>query len=426
MAVTVIVGTQWGDEGKGKVTDIFSAESDIIVRFQGGNNAGHTIIAKGEVFKLHLIPSGIVHNKAVVLGNGMVVDPDFLLQEIKDLKKRNLVDTGNIFISDRANLIMPYHRKMDGVLEENKRGKKIGTTKKGIGPAYADKVSRTGVRFNDLLDENRLRSRLEEVVPPVNANLSMLGLEEESVDGLFDSLKVKAGLLKDRIIDTSVFINDAIKNGESVLMEGAQGTFLDVDHGTYPFVTSSNTVAGAACAGAGIGPTSINKIVGIVKAYTTRVGEGPFPTELLDEVGEGLRERGGEWGTTTNRPRRCGWLDMVMLRTAARLNGVTHIAVTKLDVLNGLDEIKVATDYVTDAGKVYHFPTNIGVLSQCRPEYRSFPGWGEISDEEALVEGGYDGLPKEMKDYLEFIAKDMEATLGIVSLGPQREMTIRI
>jgi adenylosuccinate synthase len=427
LAVTIIVGTQWGDEGKGKVTDIFSAESDIIVRFQGGNNAGHTIIAEGEEFKLHLIPSGIVHNKTVILGNGMVVDPDVLLQEIDDLKARNRTDTENIFISDRANLIMPYHKKMDGVLEERKKGKKIGTTKKGIGPAYSDKVSRTGVRFNDLLDEGRLRSRLEEVVPQINIGLAMFGEEEETVDELFATLSKKAGLLKNRIIDSSVFINDAIKDGKSVLMEGAQGTFLDIDHGTYPFVTSSNTVAGAACAGSGIGPTRIDKIMGIVKAYTTRVGEGPFPTELLDEIGTLLRDKGGEYGTTTNRPRRCGWLDMVMLRTAARLNGITHIAVTKLDVLNGMDEIRVATGYRTEDGLLSDFPTDLGTLTNCQPEYRSFPGWSDYTQEEiaTMVAQGYDALPSEMRTYLEYIANEMEAGLEIISLGPQREMTIR-
>jgi len=428
LVVTVIVGTQWGDEGKGKITDIYSAESDLIVRFQGGNNAGHTIVAKGEVFKLHLIPSGIVHGERMaIMGNGMVVDMEVLNSEINDLEGRGFT-TKNLRISDRASIILPYHKVLDGLGEQLRKGKPIGTTKRGIGPAYGDKIARSGIRFHDLLDPEALREKLVHNCEMKNRMVSAMGGEDKfDADEMFTYATEQAKPLLQRITDTSKLINESIDQGKSVLMEGAQGTFLDIDHGTYPFVTSSNTLAGAACSAAGIGPGRLNKVMGIVKAYTTRVGEGPFPTELFDETGERLRDKGGEFGTTTDRPRRCGWLDMVLLRTAARLNGITHISVTKVDVLNGFDEIKVATAYNVNGETITDFPADLKKLDGCQLEFRTFPGWGEHTEEElsAFVEAGYDSLPHNMKDYLEYIASEMGAVLEIVSLGPQREMTIR-
>lgn len=427
MSVTVLVGTQWGDEGKGKITDIYAAKSDLIVRFQGGNNAGHTIIVGDEEYKLNLVPSGIVQGgKTVVLGNGMVVDVEVLNSEIEGLRGRG-IDVGGLHISDKAHMIMPYHKVLDGLMESKRKGKKIGTTGRGIGPCYTDKISRIGIRFGDLKNRGLLKERLEQACEIKNLQIRSLGGEQVFEPGeLMQELLERAAPIMDLITDTSLLINDAIDQGKEVFLEGAQGTFLDIDHGTYPFVTSSNTVSGGACAGAGIGPKSIDRVFGIVKAYTTRVGEGPFPAELLNEIGDGIQQKGKEIGTTTSRPRRCGWLDLVMLRTSSRLNGITHIAVTKIDVLGGLDELQVVTGYEYNGEVLKYFPSDVDVVSKCVPVLRSFPGWPDMTDEEVdrAVEQGYDSLPQSMKEYLDFLVSEMNVELGIVSLGPKRSQTI--
>jgi len=427
MPATVIVGTQWGDEGKGKVTDFYASKADYVVRFQGGNNAGHTIMAGGEVFKLHLIPSGIVQkNKTVVIGNGVVVDIDVLLNEMAELEQRGF-STKNLLISDKANIIMPYHKVIDSLMESGEGTIKIGTTGRGIGPCYSDKISRLGVRFQDLNHPEFLSKRLAYICRLKNRLIESLGGKER-----FDPMSMADELLKrskplvGRITDTPLLLNQALDQGKNVLLEGAQGTYLDIDHGTYPFVTSSNTTAGGACTGAGVAPNRIDSIVGIVKAYTTRVGEGPFPTELTDEVGRRIQDTGKEFGTTTNRPRRCGWLDMLVLRNASRLSGIRSIAITKIDVLSGLPEIKVAVAYKRQGKSIEEFPSDIHLLSECTPVYRSIPGWPEHTKDQIvdMVRVGYDGLPKQMKEYIKFIAEGMKVKVDLVSLGPEREMTI--
>jgi adenylosuccinate synthase len=325
MTVTVVVGTQWGDEGKGKVIDYFADNADYIARFQGGNNAGHTIQVGNEVFKFHLLPSGIIRSdKTVIIGNGLVIDPDILLNEIEELKKRN-VPTAKILISDRANVIMPYHKLLDKAEENSKGSSKIGTTGRGIGPAYTDKISRQGIRIGDIIDDNTLKSKLEDIIPIKQRLLKSLGDKNIlSVTEIFKQYLQFGIKMKNYIKDTSLVLNNAISENNNILFEGAQGAQLDVDHGTYPFVTSSNTIAGNACVGSGIGPTMIDQVIGVVKAYTTRVGKGPFPTEQDNKMGELIRDKGKEFGTTTGRPRRCGWLDMVIVKTACRLNGLTR------------------------------------------------------------------------------------------------------
>jgi adenylosuccinate synthase len=337
MNATVIVGTQWGDEGKGKIIDFYAEKMDYIVRFQGGNNAGHTIQVRDQVFKFHLLPSGIIRpDKTVLIGNGLVIDPQILISELNELKTRG-IQTAKLMISDRANVIMPYHKLLDHA-EENALGSgKIGTTGRGIGPAYTDKISRHGIRIGDLVDDEVLKTKLQNVVPIKQKLLTTLGASDQLVaDNIFDQYREFGRTLKPYIVDSSVVLNDALEGNAEILFEGAQGTELDVDHGTYPFVTSSNTVAANACIGSGIGPTHINRVIGVVKAYTTRVGSGPFPTEQDNEIGEHIRQKGKEFGTTTSRPRRCGWLDMVIVRHSCRLNGLTALAVTRLDVLDGI------------------------------------------------------------------------------------------
>ncbi len=370
MSCIVVVGMQFGDEGKGKIIDFLAKDADIVARFQGGANAGHTVIVGGKTFKLHQIPSGIISGKEVMLGNGMVIDPEALIQEINFLKQVGL-DVSKIVISERAHVVTNAHKELDG------KDSKIGTTKKGIGPAYTDKVSRKGLRM-----------------------LDVIGNYPE---------------IKKYLADVSYKINDAIIQGKNILLEGAQGTLLDVDHGTYPFVTSSNTVAGGACVGVGISPNKISKIIGVIKAYTTRVGGGPFPTELTDELGEKIRENGKEFGTTTGRPRRCGWLDLVMLKYAKMLNGVDEIMITKLDVLNGLDEIKVCIAYEIGGKEVFELPADTKKLEIAKPIYKTFKGWKNIEGKT---------LPTEARDYLSFISKELETPITLVSIGPDRENTI--
>ena len=402
MSTVAVIGTQWGDEGKGKITDYFAETADVIARFQGGNNAGHTIVVKDEVYKFHLLPSGIVRpEKTVVIGNGVVIDPKVLLDELGDIKSRGIAVT-NLKISDRANVIMPYHKLLDGAQEQAKsEGDKIGTTKRGIGPTYSDKISRYGIRMGDLTDEVLLRKKLSQIVPLRQKMMSVYGSDSEiELESIYKTYLEYGKKLSQYITDTSVFLNTAMDKGMNVLLEGAQGTMLDVDFGTYPFTTSSHTVSGGACIGLGIGPKRIDRVVGVVKAYTTRVGEGPLPTELKNEIGEHLMQKGAEFGTTTGRPRRCGWLDLVVVRHSIRLNFLDALVITKIDVLSGLSEIKVCKGYDLEGETLEHFPMNLDILAKCKPVYDVFPGWEDFSKEEGLqmAKEGYDSLPAEMKD----------------------------
>ncbi|KYK32588.1 MAG: adenylosuccinate synthetase [Theionarchaea archaeon DG-70-1] len=419
--VSVIIGSQWGDEGKGKVTDYYSEKADYIVRFQGGNNAGHTVIVGDETFKFRLIPSGAVSGKHVVIGNGTVVDPEILLEEISELEQKGI--PVNLHLSERAHVIMPYHKLQDA-LEEKLKGKlKAGTTKRGIGPCYQDKVGRFGIRFVDLMDKQVFREKLELFITMkqklFNAHNEPFDLE---VNEVFDVYNGYAEKLEKYIADTSLLVNTAVIQGKNILMEGAQGTHLGIDHGIYPYGTSSNCVAGAACTGAGIPPVYIKKVLGIVKAYTTRVGTGPVPTELVDETGAYLQKKGGEYGTVTGRPRRCGWLDLVLLRYSHRVNGFTGIALTKLDVLNGLDTVKICTHYQYNGEKVYDFPASMKKLEKCRPVYKEFPGWD--FDPEDIVKKGYNVLPAAARDYIQFVSDHLAVPVYMVSVGPARHQTL--
>ncbi|MBA3044444.1 adenylosuccinate synthase, partial [archaeon] len=419
MSGTMILGSQWGDEGKGKITDYFSERSDVIVRFQGGANAGHTIVVKDETFKFHLLPSGILHpEKKSVIGNGVVVDPNILIEEIEAVEKKGILP--NLFISKRANVIMTYHKIMDSA-EEKLRGKKIGTTKRGIGPCYSDKISRYGIRMMDIVDEEILKDKLNNVIPLKQKIFQAFG--EKTTLSKDEILKEYLGYgkkLRKYIADTSVIINNAFDDKKNVLLEGAQGTQLDIDHGTYPYTTSSSTVAGGGCTGAGISPLKIKKIIGVVKAYTTRVGEGPLPTELKDETGQHIRDRGGEYGTTTGRPRRCGWLDMVVVNYACRINGFTSLAVTKIDVLSGLEKLKICKAYKYDDKIINDFPAEPNVLKKCTPIYDEIDGWEDIKDWKEIIKNGYNALPENMKKYLEYISSSSKVPIGIVSVGPGR------
>jgi adenylosuccinate synthase len=428
MSCTIIIGTQWGDEGKGKITDFYAEDAHVIARFQGGNNAGHTIKVGEEVYKFHLLPSGILRpEKTVVIGNGVVIDPAVLLKELGDIESRGFAVT-NLKISDRAHVIMPYHKLLDGAQEESKKnGDKIGTTKRGIGPTYSDKISRYGIRMGDLVDEGQLREKLEHFVPLRQKMMSVYGSSEKiGFEEVFEQYFEYGKKLAPYVTDTSVFINQVMDSGKSVLLEGAQGTMLDVDFGTYPFTTSSHTISGGACIGLGIGPKRIGKVVGVVKAYTTRVGEGPHPTELKNEIGEHLMNKGGEFGTTTGRPRRCGWLDLVVVKHSVRLNSLDAAVITKIDVLNGLSEIKVCKAYDYEGEAMEYFPSNLKVLAKCKPIYDIFPGWEDFSKEEGLrmASEGYDSLPDEMKDYILYLENTLKVPIEIVSLGPAREETI--
>jgi adenylosuccinate synthase len=429
MPATVIVGTQWGDEGKGKITDYFADQADMVIRFQGGNNAGHTIVVAGEVHKFHLLPSGVIHpGKNVVIGNGVVVDPEVLLKELSELHDRGY-SSDNLRISDRANVIMPYHKLMDGIEEKFKGKGKIGTTGRGIGPTYTEKVSRNGIRMADLLDPESLDEKLEVVIALKNRVLK--AYEEDATinkQDILDQYLDFGNKLSKYIADTSVLIDDALKANKIVLFEGAQGTQLDIDHGTYPYVTSSNTVSGNACAGAGVGPTQINEVVGVVKAYTTRVGEGPFPTELTGEDGEYLREKGHEYGATTGRPRRCGWLDMVVVRFACRINGLTGLAITRLDVLGGLDKIKICTAYELDGKEIQNFPSTLKTLARCKPVYVELDGWADLEDEKwmEIAQTGYEALPPDLTKYANYMSEITNVPLKIISIGPGREATIHL
>jgi adenylosuccinate synthase len=428
MPGTVIVGAQWGDEGKGKVIDLLAARADAVIRFQGGNNAGHTIVHDDETWKFHLIPSGILYpGKTCAIGNGVVIDPEVLTGEIDGLRQRG-VDVSGLKISANAHVIMPYHRILDRAGEDRLGKNEIGTTKRGIGPAYADKAARLGIRIQDMLDEKILKKKIMAALEPKKLMLRPFERNPEFAEQL-DLQQMTLALmtfghrLEQHIADTSALAWRALDEGKLVLFEGAQGALLDIDHGTYPFVTSSNPVAGAACIGAGVGPRDIDEVWGVAKAYATRVGAGPFPTELFpgDEIGEGLIDRGGEYGTTTGRRRRAGWLDLVALKYAARINSLTALCITKLDVLSGMDTIRVCTRYRGAEDAIFEtFPYHQTVLHHARAEYVDMPGWSEdLTQCKTEAE-----LPQAARDYLEFIARETGVPIALIGVGPDRDQTI--
>lgn len=424
MANVVVVGTQWGDEGKGKIVDLLTRYADFIVRFQGGNNAGHTLVVEGKQFIFHLIPSGILYeNKKCMIGNGVVIDPEVLLAEMQELQENGLpVSPARLMISENAHLIMPYHKALDLNQEAAlKSSKKIGTTGRGIGPCYGDKILRKGIKIGDLLDEDLFRDKLRDNVEEKNFLLTRrLNSEPVSFDAINRQFQLLAEKLTPYLGNVSVELDQARKSGKNILFEGAQGTQLDIDHGTYPFVTSSNTVAGNACTGSGFGPVHIDAVIGILKAYTTRVGSGPFPTELFDDTGDQLQRKGGEFGATTGRKRRCGWLDSVVANEAIRLNSITGLAVTKLDVLSGQPKIKIATSYDAD-GRVFRaMPSNIRMTEKVKPVYEEIPGWQEEIDRARSVED----LPMQARDYIKRIEDITETPAVIISVGPARDETL--
>ncbi|MUK88160.1 adenylosuccinate synthase [Ornithinibacillus sp. L9] len=420
MSSVVVVGTQWGDEGKGKITDFLSQNAEVVSRYQGGNNAGHTIKFDGVTYKLHLIPSGIFFDdKICVLGNGMVIDPKAFVEELKYLHERN-VSTDNLRISNRAHVILPYHLKLDILQEEEKGIHKIGTTKKGIGPAYMDKAARSGIRIADLMDKETFRSKLEQNLKEKNRLFEKVyEVEPLQVEEILEEYYEYGQQLAQYVCDTSVVLNEALDDGRRVLFEGAQGVMLDIDQGTYPFVTSSNPIAGGVTIGAGVGPTKINHVVGVSKAYTTRVGDGPFPTELHDEVGDQIREVGREYGTTTGRPRRVGWFDSVVVRHAKRVSGITDLSLNSLDVLTGIKTLKICVAYRYKGELMHQFPASLSVLAECEPVYEEMPGWDEdITNVKNLHE-----LPENARHYLERISQLTEIPLSIFSVGPDRSQT---
>jgi adenylosuccinate synthase len=423
MSNVVIVGAQWGDEGKGKVVDLLSSYAKIVVRFQGGNNAGHTLVVNGVQSILHLIPSGILYKDTrCLIGNGVVVDPEILLEEIKDLSSKKIdVTPERLGLSERAHVIMPYHKAIDMAREKAKGMSQIGTTGRGIGPCYEDKISRIGIRVIDLTEPKVLEEKIEENLREKNFYLTnFFGEEPLKADPMIERYMAMAKELEPYILDVSMEVDGAIRRGENILFEGAQGTHLDIDHGTYPFVTSSNPVAATACSGTGIGPTSLNSIVGIVKAYTTRVGKGPFVSELTDECGDFLQGRGKEFGATTGRKRRCGWLDLPLVTYSSRVNGITHIAITKLDVLTGLNPLKICTAYENQGKIMENVPAKLSTLSSCTPIYEQIDGWNEdISGART-----FDELPKNTQAYVKRIEEFLHIPVCIISVGPERDQTI--
>lgn len=418
MAAVVLLGAQWGDEGKGKVTDYLAQKADLIVRYQGGSNAGHTVVIEEHKFMLHLIPSGILYpGKICVIGNGVALDLEMLISEIEGLQNQG-IDVSGLRISSRAHVLMPYHKKLDELQEQGCR--QLGTTKRGIGPTYADKIERVGFRLADTLDSD-FPARLETIVGEKNRVLQRLyGYPGYDYQEMLEKVTGWSEQVRGYITDTSLLINQAIDEGKKVLLEGAQGTLLDIDHGTYPYVTSSNPTAGGACIGAGVGPTRISRVLGVVKAYTTRVGEGPFPTELSDETGDFIRERGAEFGTTTGRPRRCGWLDAVILRYAARVNGLTDLAITKIDVLDCFDRIKICVGYKYNDTILTEFPENLQVLKDCEPVYIEMEGWQtSLANCES-----YEDLPEATRRYIEKISELTGVSHCLIAVGPKRRQTI--
>ncbi len=425
MANVVVIGAQWGDEGKGKVVDIYTEFADAVVRYQGGNNAGHTLVVGDEKVVLHLIPSGILHEgKRCVIGNGVVLDPEVFIMEITRLKANGyLKDDSALLLSEALHIIMPYHKRIDIAREAKSGSKKIGTTGRGIGPCYEDKTGRRGIRLMDLLDEKTFSRKVKDVLEEKNLILTqLLGDKPFTFQEIYDEYMGYAETLRKYAADTSLLLHQDIKAGKSLLFEGAQGTLLDVDHGTYPFVTSSSTCSGGACTGSGVSPREIHEVVGISKAYATRVGSGPFPTELEDETGELLRQAGREFGSTTGRPRRCGWFDALVARYAVRVNGLSGIAITKLDVLSGLETVKVCTAYTYQGVVLDEIPASLEIMEQCSPIYEELPGWSEdITGAKSL-----DDLPANARAYVTRIEELSGAPIVLVSVGPRRDETIML
>ncbi len=425
--LTVIVGAQWGDEGKGKITDFFAGKADYVVRFQGGNNAGHTVVVGNETYKLHLIPSGVLYpNVKSVIGNGALIDPKVLLEEIKKLIDRGV--TPNLLISERAHVIMPYHIAMDEGISKHQGELAAGSTKRGIAPVSADKMYRHGIRLGDLLEPDIFREKLHAAYDfNVNIVKKVFGIEfSKTEQEIFDEYVGYGNEMKKYISDTEVELHKAFKQGKQMLFEGAQGMSLDPDHGMYPHTTSTNNVSGYIEIGSGVGYNTTKRIIGVVKAYVSRVGNSPFLTELLDDMGNKLREKGNEYGTTTGRPRRVGWMDLVQVRQSARVSGLTDIAMTKLDILSGFPELKVCVAYDIDGVRHEEMPASLGKIRRAKPIYETLPGWAELTGEQAetCVKNGFDGLPEEMKRYIQFVEKQTGVPVSIISLGPKRSETI--
>lgn len=422
MSSVVVVGTQWGDEGKGKITDFFSSDAEVIARYQGGDNAGHTIKFDGVTYKLHLVPSGIFDvKKTCVIGNGVVVNPESLVRELKYLQEQN-VDTSNLRISTRAHVILPYHLLLDQLQEDSKGDQKIGTTIKGIGPAYMDKAARVGIRIADLLDKEIFEERLRQNLAEKNRIFEHVYHHEPlKFEDIFETFYQYGQEIAHYCTDTSVILNDALDQGKRVLFEGAQGVMLDIDQGTYPFVTSSNPVAGGVTIGSGVGPTKIGSVVGVCKAYTSRVGDGPFPTELSDEIGHQIREVGREYGTTTGRPRRVGWFDSVVMRHSRRVSGLTHLSLNSIDVLTGLKTVKICTAYETaDGERIEYYPASLKILAGCQPIYEELPGWTE----DITTVQSFDELPENARNYVRRISELVGVQLTTLSVGPDRAQTM--
>ena len=420
MNTYVVVGTQWGDEGKGKIIDVLAPKADYIVRFQGGNNAGHTVVVNDEKFILQLLPSGIINSKGkCIIGPGVVVDIEVLLKEINELEKRGK-NLDNLFIDERAHLIMPYHIEIDKAREEARGENKIGTTQRGIGPCYIDKIARNGIRTGDLLEMDRFKDKLEWNVKDKNDMLQRYGKETFELEALYEKYVDLAQKIKHRIIDAVSEVNEAVDNNKTVLFEGAQALMLDIDYGTYPYVTSSSPTAGGAAVGAGVSPRKIERVLGVMKAYTTRVGEGPFPTEEDNETGEILRKTGGEYGSNTGRPRRCGWLDLVIGKYGVMINGLTDIVLTKLDVLDGFDKVKIAVAYEIDGKRYVNYPPNLRKSKEIKVIYEEFDGWKE----DISKIKNYDELPENCKKYIKFIEEYLGCPVSMVSVGPERTQNI--
>lgn len=421
MPSLVIVGTQWGDEGKGKIIDYLAKEADMVVRGQGGNNAGHTVVVGDKKYALHLIPSGVLYDdKKNIIGNGVVLDPEGFLKELETLESQG-INTSNIVISDRAHIVFPYHKVLDALSESKRGDSKIGTTKKGIGPCYMDKIERTGIRACDLLDKEVFIQKAAAQIEKKNIIIEKIyNGEKLDKDQIINQFLEYADKLRPFIKDTTVLVYDALKEGQKVLFEGAQGTLLDIDLGTYPYVTSSHPTSGGFTIGAGIGPTMIEEVLGISKAYTTRVGKGPFVTEEDNETGDKIRIAGHEFGTTTGRPRRCGWFDAVIVKYAVRTNGITALSLMLLDVLSGFDTIKICTAYEYEGQIIEHFPASLEMLEKCKPIYKEFKGWSE----DITSCTTYEALPQNAKDYIEAIEKAVEVPVKIISVGPKRSQTI--
>ena len=423
MPVTVLIGAQWGDEGKGKIIDVLSENADLVARFQGGNNAGHTVIVEGKKYVLHLIPSGVHSEKTIcMIGNGVVVNPVQLLEEFDGLVEQGIDISNRFKISNRAQLVFSYHCEFDALSELKRGADQIGTTKKGIGPAYSDKVNRSGIRAGDILRPEKFERKYRKNIEKYNKLFLEAGMDALDVEAEWSKVKTAAERIKPFITDTVITINEAIESGKDVLLEGAQGVWLDIDYGTFPYVTSSNTGTGGACTGAGVAPRHIEKVIGVTKAYTTRVGEGPFPTELDNEFGEKLRQMGGEFGATTGRPRRCGWFDAVATRYAVMLNGITDMAITKMDVLDTLEEIKICTAYELDGVRTETMPVDAEDLEIAKPIYETMPGWqATTTGARSLSE-----LPENARKYLDRLAELCKAKVSIVSVGPDREETFMV